>query len=108
MATLVGALFICLSPPAEHHRTADRFRAMITVSPSAPVVPAYTCPYDRGACGLLPVTGPAVLTVPPPDSPIAAAEQPARLDRPVDGARPPHSDSQPRAPDLHVLQVLRT
>ncbi|MFI1399574.1 hypothetical protein [Streptomyces sp. NPDC020681] len=123
VATLFGALFICLSPPAEHdmsaghHRSASRsaslsasLSASTSASRSASDGPeaAYSCPYDDGACGLLPLVSPAVLTAPPPAAPLDAGAQPPRLDQPP-GTGPQHpSQAQPRAPDLHVLQVLRT
>lgn len=97
VATLLGALFICPSASADHH----------TAMPDTTVA-AYSCPYDNGACGLLPTVSPAVLTAPPLDPPPAAGEQLPPLDRPAGTARPPHATALPRAPSLHVLQVLRT
>lgn len=97
VTTLLGALFICLSPSAPHHNNA---------LPDVPT--AYTCPYDDGACGLLPLAGPAVLTAPPPAAPLEAGAQPPHLDLPAPTGRLPRSGALPRAPDLHVLQVLRT
>ncbi|MER5766661.1 hypothetical protein [Streptomyces sp. NPDC001985] len=102
VATFLGALFICLGPAAEHHSTT------VTLALSAEQVPAFSCPYDRGACGLLPVAGPAVLTAPPPDAPPAAREPLPRLGQ-LDRRGPTAlAMAQPRAPDLYVLQVLRT
>lgn len=99
VATLLGALFICLSPPAEHH---------IPASATNDVVPAFSCPYESGACGLQPTVEAAVLTSPPPEGPIHAEEQGVRYDQPSDAGRPAGSDALARAPNLHVLQVLRT
>ncbi|MFD9220240.1 hypothetical protein ACFWDI_09555 [Streptomyces sp. NPDC060064] len=98
VTTLLSALFICLSPsaPAPHH----------TARPDVPT--AYTCPYEDGACGLLPLVSPAVLTAPPLDSPLEAGAQPPHLDLPAPTGRLPRSGALARAPDLHVLQVLRT
>ncbi|MFF0448346.1 hypothetical protein ACFYT4_18380 [Streptomyces sp. NPDC004609] len=96
-ATLLGALFICFSPPADEHSGAADDRA----------VPAFSCPYDNGACGLRPLVSAAVLTAPPLDDPPAAGEQPPRFDLPPRAAGRPLSDAPPRAPGLHVLQVLR-
>ncbi|MEU5978753.1 hypothetical protein [Streptomyces sp. NPDC047315] len=96
-ATLLGALFLCLSAPADGHAL-DVDRA----------VPTYSCPYDDGTCGLRPAIGPAVLTAPPLDAPPLAGELPAEPQRPAHGGGRPHSDALARAPDLHVLQVLRT
>ncbi|MBY6305161.1 hypothetical protein I3J09_21090 [Streptomyces clavuligerus] len=102
VATLLGALFLCLDPPDEHHRPG------ITLDPARHSAPAFSCPNDRGACGLLPTVSAAVLTAPPPDSPADPGHRLPRLDRdPVTGA-PTATPARPRAPDLHVLQVLRT
>ncbi|MGW6460336.1 hypothetical protein ACWF94_31180 [Streptomyces sp. NPDC055078] len=98
VATLLGALFICLSPPPERH---------ISLSHSEHVVPAFSCPYDDGDCGLLPKAGPAVLTVPPPDAPLDAGETSTHAARPPGAAGQARPDARPRAPGLHVLQVLR-
>jgi hypothetical protein len=109
VATLLGALFICTSPAAStsgpHHT-----RAITAISPisASDVETAYTCPYDRGACGLLPLVKPAVLTAPPLDAPLAAGAQPPHLDPPQPASRLPRPEALPRAPGLHVLQVLRT
>ncbi|WP_328678566.1 hypothetical protein OG905_29290 [Streptomyces sp. NBC_00322] len=105
VATLLGALFICLSPPAEHHAAAS---ASGSTSASGDASAEYTCPYDRGACGLMPLVKPAVLTAPPLDTPAEAGAQPPHLGAPPAGASLPRSGAQPRAPSLHVLQVLRT
>ncbi|NUK03744.1 hypothetical protein HRW23_17730 [Streptomyces lunaelactis] len=95
-ATLLGALFICVSPPSPHHNASPDIRT------------AYTCPYDNGACGLLPLVEAAVLTAPPHDAPLEAGALPSQLDPSASAGRPARSGAQPRAPDLHVLQVLRT
>ncbi|MFJ3584102.1 hypothetical protein ACIPPS_17925 [Streptomyces sp. NPDC090127] len=109
VATLLAALFVCLGAtgdptsaaahdgsPRAHHRTA------------AVAVDEYVCPYDRGGCSLFPSLSPAVLTAPPPAPPPHAE---GRLAGPVPAyatGRVSRSGAQPRAPDLHVLQVLRT
>ncbi|MCX4582612.1 hypothetical protein [Streptomyces sp. NBC_01481] len=109
MATLLGALFICLSPPAEHHAAASATGASSgSTSASGNAAAEYTCPYDKGACGLMPLVKPAVLTAPPLDAPVEAGAQPQHLGAPPAGASLPRSGAQPRAPSLHVLQVLRT
>ncbi|TQK44083.1 hypothetical protein FBY35_5564 [Streptomyces sp. SLBN-118] len=107
VATLLGALFICLSPPAGHHTAAPASTSGST-SASGDAAAAYTCPYDKGACGLMPLVKPAVLTAPPLDAPVEAGAQPPHLGAPPAGASLPRSGAQPRAPSLHVLQVLRT
>ncbi|WP_406001254.1 hypothetical protein [Streptomyces sp. NBC_00829] len=100
VATLLSALFICVSLPSGHHAPAS--------AADGDTVTVYSCPYDDGGCGLLPTVSPAVLTAPPLDSPLDAAEQPARPGQTDSAGAPPRSQAQPRAPGLHVLQVLRT
>ncbi|MFE5486809.1 hypothetical protein [Streptomyces sp. NPDC056527] len=104
VATLLAALFVCLGAgdavahdgpaQAHHQRTAD--------------ADEFVCPYDRGDCSLFPSLSPAVLTAPPLDPPPQAEGRFPRLGPSYDGGRAPRVDAQPRAPDLHVLQVLRT
>ncbi|QGV80940.1 hypothetical protein [Streptomyces ficellus] len=106
VATLLAVLFVCLSPhgAAEGPDGAGHERR---VTLAAQPHHEYSCPYDRGDCGLFPYRTPAVLTVPPLDPPPQAdALVRAGLHPPV--VRPAASDARPRAPDLHVLQVLRT
>ncbi|WP_411573778.1 hypothetical protein [Streptomyces fradiae] len=75
--------------------------------PAAVPVDRYSCPYDDAECDLVPPLEPAVLTATPPDPP-PAGDGPAPLG-PVPGAVLPDGVRPvPRAPDLHVLQVLRT
>ncbi|MFG2296561.1 hypothetical protein [Streptomyces sp. NPDC048603] len=135
LGTLVGALFLCARTGGGE--AADRLVAHGVagaasgpasgalpgppgVRAAAPVtgpgpgpVPAhrahasYVCPYDLPACspfshvtpGLVPVPPPAVATHGAEPAPVAAVRA-AGAARPV---QPPA-----RAPDLHVLQVLRT
>ena len=97
VATLLGALVICLSPTAPHHASAPQS-----------VTTAVSCPYDDGACGLVPLVKAAVLTAPPLDAPLEAGAQPPHLGPPPFTGRLPRSEALPRAPGLHVLQVLRT
>ncbi|WP_017238937.1 hypothetical protein [Streptomyces sp. SS] len=98
VATLLAALFLCLGagPDREdpHHEPGESLRAVT-------VVGEYVCPYDRGGCSLFPSLSPAVLSAPPLDPPLDAAGGP-------DDGPARRSGAQPRAPDLHVLQVLRT
>ncbi|GBQ03437.1 hypothetical protein SSP531S_49120 [Streptomyces spongiicola] len=138
VATLLAALFFCLGQAGpgsgaalEHtaHRAEGGFAASSspaagttrtdapavglaagTTRTDAPADPAtaYSCPYDRGDCGIYPHLGPAVLTAQPQDAPPAAAGLPrgSAADRLAGG--PPHTGALPRAPDLHALQVQRT
>lgn len=97
VASLLGALFICLSPTAPHH-----------ASEPQSVTTAVSCPYDNGACGLMPLVKAAVLTAPPLDAPVEAGARPPHLGPPPFTGRLPRSEALPRAPGRHVLQVLRT
>ncbi|MFJ9027358.1 hypothetical protein ACIRQP_02295 [Streptomyces sp. NPDC102274] len=122
VATLFAALFICLGPDpggtGVHHSdgsatavaggTAYGPAAGTTVRDRAEAEARYTCPYDNGDCGLFPRQSPAVLTVPPPAIPLAGDVQPAHLEPPCPTGQVPRSGALARAPDLHVLQVLRT
>ncbi|MEV4329085.1 hypothetical protein AB0K02_00825 [Streptomyces sp. NPDC049597] len=113
VATLLGALFICLSPsaPAPHqgaaHETAAVRAPGATDGGGPASSPVFSCPDHRGDCGLLPVLGPAVLTAPPLDAPEATAAEIPRTAAADGGGGPPRTGALPRAPDLHVLQVLR-
>ncbi|MEV6393823.1 hypothetical protein AB0M39_03410 [Streptomyces sp. NPDC051907] len=97
VATLLGVLFLCLSPAGAHHDAPPEHTGF-----------AYSCPYDKGDCGLLPSLSPAVLTAPPLDAPPLAGAQPPQFAPPSPAGDRPRSGAHPRAPDLHVLQVLRT
>ncbi|MFF4869249.1 hypothetical protein ACIPQA_18815 [Streptomyces sp. NPDC090109] len=110
VATLLAALFFCLGTgpeagPGSHHGAAPEQEARAA---AAAVPVEYVCPYDRGGCSLFPSLSPAVLGAPPLDPPLQAADGLPRL-APVSGDGPARrSGVRPRAPDLHVLQVLRT
>ncbi|MFF1510725.1 hypothetical protein [Streptomyces sp. NPDC058326] len=135
VATLLAALFFCLGAgPHGHHeavaqpdaRTAAAATTGASVSRTATTgasvgrtavhgtavtgdaVSEYVCPYDRGGCSLFPSLSPAVLSAPPLDPPLPAEGGPPRLDPPSCDGPARRACAQPRAPDLHVLQVLRT
>ncbi|MER8072572.1 hypothetical protein ABTZ59_30245 [Streptomyces sp. NPDC094034] len=121
VATLLAALFLCLGPDpggtGVHHpdgpATAANGAAYgpvaeTSVADRAEAEARYTCPYDKGDCGLFPHQSPAVLTVPPPATPFAGQVQPPHLEPPYPTGQVPRSGALARAPDLHVLQVLRT
>lgn len=122
VATLFAALFICLGPDpgktgihhpdgsvtAEAGAAAGQGAQAVQVTVRARAEARYTCPYERGDCGLFPHPSPAVLTVPPPATPLAGDVQPSHLEPPYPTGRLPRSGALARAPDLHVLQVLRT
>ncbi|MFJ5223805.1 hypothetical protein [Streptomyces sp. NPDC088400] len=133
VATLFAALFICLTPgaadPAEaHHRDASpnrdasptaraegtqatqsaRATSMATHDVPVPAEARYTCPYEKDNCGLFPHRSPAVLTVPPPTAALTGDAALPHLEPPYPTGQVPRSGTLARAPDLHVLQVLRT
>ncbi|MCX2179488.1 hypothetical protein KV205_02935 [Streptomyces sp. SKN60] len=121
VATLLGALFLCLgvSDPLGHrsgsgHREPRPAAQTVAAGTPAPARAKalddeqYACPYGRGDCSLFPALSPAVLSAPPLDPPLQAAGRPARAGEALGDGRPAHPDARPRAPDLHVLQVLRT
>ncbi|MEU7022947.1 hypothetical protein ABZ990_20130 [Streptomyces sp. NPDC046203] len=68
----------------------------------------YSCPYESGGCSLFPALSPAVLGAPAHDAPPHTADRLPLFSAPHLSGRMPRSGAQPRAPDLHVLQVLRT
>ncbi|MFF8509454.1 hypothetical protein ACF064_15295 [Streptomyces sp. NPDC015492] len=120
VATLLAALFFCLGAgpgPGDHHADAGP-RATVgtgaTGTPAAATRAAggtaveYVCPYDRGGCSLFPSLSPAVLSAPPLDPPLHAADGPPRSEPASGDGAARRSGVRPRAPDLHVLQVLRT
>ncbi|MFE4310598.1 hypothetical protein ACFQ9H_36140 [Streptomyces sp. NPDC056517] len=119
VATLLAALFFCCPPagpgPGNHHagagpKIASRPTATgTTATPAATgTVVEYVCPYDRGGCSLFPSLSPAVLSAPPLDPPLHAADGLPRFEPPSGDGAARRSGVRPRAPDLHVLQVLRT
>ncbi|MFF5638985.1 hypothetical protein [Streptomyces sp. NPDC012825] len=108
VATLLAALFFCSGTGpgagASHHGAVPERQGQAATA----VAVEYVCPYDRSGCSLFPSLSPAVLSAPPLDPPLQAADGPPRL-APVSGDGPARrSGVRPRAPDLHVLQVLRT
>ncbi|MFC9596130.1 hypothetical protein [Streptomyces sp. NPDC056944] len=122
VATLLAALFLCLGTGPDgartHHEEAPRATGAAGAAASAATAPTvsaataptgeYVCPYDRGGCSLFPSLSPAVLSAPPLDPPLQAAGGSPRLAPPSGDGAARRSDARPRAPDLHVLQVLRT
>ncbi|WP_030774227.1 hypothetical protein [Streptomyces sp. NRRL F-2664] len=100
LGALAGALFLC-ARPAEPHAAAPEVRAhgaehVVCVSP-----------YEPPGCSPLAHVTPAVPPVPPP-----AVTVPGGGPQPGARARAAGRTGSPeplaRAPDLHVLQVLRT
>ncbi|WP_329388524.1 hypothetical protein [Streptomyces sp. NBC_01716] len=129
VATLLAALYFCLTPVDTHHsasssptaeaaadtaagiaRTGITLRTEVEGTAARPAAPPeYTCPYDPGGCRFLPHLSPAVLTAPHPADPLGTGDvSPARLALPPSTGQVSRSGALPRAPDLHVLQVLRT
>lgn len=114
VATLLAALFLCLGTGPDgartHHEEAPRATgaAGAAVSAATAATGEYVCPYDRGGCSLFPSLSPAVLSAPPLDPPLQATGGSPRLAPPSGDGAARRPDARPRAPDLHVLQVLRT
>ncbi|MEU6977044.1 hypothetical protein [Streptomyces sp. NPDC046371] len=108
VATLIGALFLCLGvgDPAGADRDPAAHEQVLRHHTS--VVDEYVCPFDPGGCSLFPSLSPAVLSAPPLDPPLHTEGRLPRLDAPHHSGLAPRPGAQPRAPDLHVLQVLRT
>ncbi|WP_251061143.1 hypothetical protein [Streptomyces sp. ISL-100] len=108
VATLLAALFVCLGmapEPREHYESAAVATVAVADTPTRHG-PVYICPYDSQHCGVFPHLSPAVLTVPPPATPVAAEPQyfaPPAVADPARGA-----GALLRAPGRHVLQVMRT
>ncbi|MFE5792997.1 hypothetical protein ACFQ8C_10540 [Streptomyces sp. NPDC056503] len=119
VATLLAALFVCLGSgpggPGGHpgHERAAATAPVASPGPTATPVPgigraAYVCPYDRGDCSLFPSLSPAVLSAPPLDPPLHTEDRLPRVDALAGDGAGRDPGTRPRAPDLHVLQVLRT
>ncbi|WP_030746358.1 hypothetical protein [Streptomyces sp. NRRL F-5135] len=129
VATLCAAFLFCLSPGsgavpgrAGTHHDAAGIRSGASGTDASSTVRAvagdgggrsanesrYVCPYDRGDCGRFAHLSPAVLTAPPPAAPQAATVTLTHLEPPYRTGPLPRSGALARAPDLHVLQVLRT
>ncbi|MFJ9826460.1 hypothetical protein ACIRSU_19115 [Streptomyces sp. NPDC101160] len=111
VATLLGALFLCLAVTAEpgDPDPHDRHPAARTVQEAGGITgDQYVCPYEPGGCSLFPALSPAVLSAPPMDPPLHAAGRLPHIGVPHRSGQAPRTDARPRAPDLHVLQVLRT
>ncbi|WP_351230510.1 hypothetical protein [Streptomyces sp. NPDC002133] len=112
VATLLAALFICTGGRADTRTGGDLEHAGahpgVTAASTVPVGAEYTCPYDRGDCGLATHLSPAVLTAPPPAGAVDSAAPPSSPAPPLHVGRASRTGALPRAPDLHVLQVLRT
>ncbi|MEV7614574.1 hypothetical protein [Streptomyces sp. NPDC089799] len=117
LGTLVGALFLCARPgggtvpasgPAGPHPRPLTVRAVAPVPvPAHWAHASYVCPYDLPACAPFSHVTPGLVPVPPPAVAAPGAEPPPPgAVRAVGAVRPVQPPA--RAPDLHVLQVLRT
>ncbi|GAA3370823.1 hypothetical protein GCM10020367_18990 [Streptomyces sannanensis] len=102
VATLLAALFICLAPGGHADATTDGHH--ITLAHTAP---EYDCPDERGDCGLSPRNTQAVLTAPSLDTPASDTTPPVHIEAPPRAGGVFEAVVRPRAPGLHVLQVLR-
>ncbi|MFE2128150.1 hypothetical protein [Streptomyces amritsarensis] len=99
LGALAGALFLCARPGGSHSASEARAHGAAHA--------VCVSPYDLPGCTPLAHVTAAVLPVPPPAVTVPGggappAAQPAAAGR----IRPP--EALARAPDLHVLQVLRT
>ncbi|MEU6299726.1 hypothetical protein [Streptomyces erythrochromogenes] len=111
LGVLAGALFLCARSGEPHSvSTAD---AASTADASAEARAHGTAhavcvsPYDLPGCSPLAHVTPAVLPVPPPAVTVPGGRTPPGTVTAQTGrVRPP--EALARAPDLHVLQVLRT
>ncbi|MEV7415805.1 hypothetical protein [Streptomyces sp. NPDC089919] len=117
LGTLLAALFLCAAAgsgaaPGAGYGTAEAPGVQTAAAVHHPhsraaMQAAYLCPYELPGCSPFSHLTPGVLTTPPPVAPLPAlpvpAAGPARRPGPRLPAGPPA-----RAPDLHVLQVLRT
>ncbi|MER7761389.1 hypothetical protein [Streptomyces sp. NPDC097619] len=129
LGTLVAALMLCVRPAGGHPagtvpaasavrasaaRTATGPDAAAPPAHRAPVAhrapaaghAAYSCPDGMPGCSRLGHRTPGILTVPPPGSP--GPELPVLVPRSRPEGRALPVQPPARAPDLHVLQVLRT
>lgn len=111
VATLLGALFLCLGPagpaPVADHRGVAGPAVSTAADRDHGHTATFTCPFGRGDCGLKPAMNPAVLTAPPLDAPLQTAAEPPFTAPAASTGGPRRAGALPRAPDLHVLQVLR-
>ncbi|MFG2876011.1 hypothetical protein ACGFYU_13555 [Streptomyces sp. NPDC048337] len=99
---LVGVLLLC-ARPGEPHAPA----ALQAAAAHGPAHAVCVSPYDLPGCSPLAHTIPGVLPVPPPAVTVAGGDPLPAARAGADGRiRPPGTLA--RAPDLHVLQVLRT
>ncbi|MEU6315331.1 hypothetical protein [Streptomyces sp. NPDC047014] len=104
LVVLAGALFLC-ARPGEPHTGSAEVRATGPAHGAARAV--CVSPYDLPGCAPRAHVPPAVLPVPPPPVTLAGGGAPTAA--PAGGAGPVRAPAPlARAPDLHVLQVLRT
>ncbi|MCZ0979425.1 hypothetical protein O1L60_10865 [Streptomyces diastatochromogenes] len=106
VATLLAALFLCLGTGPDGER-AHHPEGPAKATAFAAVTGEYTCPYDRGGCSLFPSLSPRC-SARPCSTPAPRGGRAPRLAPPAGEGPARRSDARPRAPDLHVLQVLRT
>lgn len=103
LGVLAGALFLC-ARSGEPHVSPEARGLGATLAAEHAVCAS---PYDLPGCSPLAHVTPAVLPVPPPAVTVAdGGPLPAARTTAAGRIRPP--EPLARAPDLHVLQVLRT
>lgn len=110
-ATLLAALFLCTAPAGHHPSGGGPTAGAMTrvAGGTAGAAEQFSCPLDTDDCRLFPRSGPAVLTAPLLDPAASGGELPrGAVPPPPASVAVPDGTARPRAPDLHVLQVLRT
>ncbi|MFE7098553.1 hypothetical protein [Streptomyces erythrochromogenes] len=99
LGVLAGALFLCARSGEQHSASEARTHGTAHA--------VCVSPYDLPGCSPLAHVTPAVLPVPPPAVTVPGGVPQAAAHATAAGrVRPP--EALARAPDLHVLQVLRT
>ncbi|MFG2338685.1 hypothetical protein [Streptomyces yangpuensis] len=107
LGMLVGALFLCARSGESHASSEVRAHGAAHGAAYGAAHAVCVSPYEPPGCSPLAHVPPAVLPVPPPavavngGGPLPSAHATA-----AGRIRPP--EALARAPDLHVLQVLRT
>ncbi|RSS80537.1 hypothetical protein [Streptomyces sp. WAC06614] len=110
LGALLGALLLCTRAGGGTEVMPTHAKAGlggVAVDGSASAHSSYVCPGDLPGCSHFPHVAPGLVPVPPP------AVLPPRAEPPPGAAAGPEgrirlSRGPARAPDLHVLQVMRT
>ncbi|MFD9083600.1 hypothetical protein [Streptomyces erythrochromogenes] len=105
LGVLAGALFLCARSGEPHSASASASASELRAHGTAHAV--CVSPYDLPGCSPLAHVPPAVLPVPPPAVTVPGSGPQAPAHATAAGRVGP-PEALARAPDLHVLQVLRT